>query len=168
MLNANRTLHGGLLAQQGEIALLLMPGPRGDAFEHKRGSANRWIYRIPCQRQQQLRSAGGMIPETLILNHGFPCRRWMHAPGHRHVGCTHNQTLQSLSDLNSTHGPQTETGRVPVFFMGVNRNPLDGSPHDQLGETRESLEGPRQLDHGRANRSHRTKEGHLLSRGSLF
>ena len=57
----------------------------------------------------------GNDAETLILNHGFPCRRRMHAPGHRHVGCTHNQTLQSLSDLNSTHGPQTETGRVPVF-----------------------------------------------------
>ena len=57
----------------------------------------------------------GNDAETLILNHGFPCRRRMHALGHRHVGCTHNQTLESLNDLNSTHGPQIETGRVPVF-----------------------------------------------------
>ena len=147
MLDANRTLHGGLLAQQGEIALLLMPGPRGEASEYRRGAASRWIFRIPYQQQQQLRAAAGMIPRSLILNHGFPCRRRMHALGHSDVCCTHNQTLQSLSDLNSTHKPQTETGRVPVFFMGVNRNPLHGSPPNQRGETRESLEGPRQSAH---------------------
>ena len=124
MLDANRTLHGGLLAQQGEIALLLMPGPRGEASEYRRGAASRWIFRIPYQRQQQLRAAAGMIPWTLILNHGFPCRRRMHALGHSDVCCTHNQTLQSLSDLNSTHKPQTETGRVPVFFYGREQEPV--------------------------------------------
>ena len=97
MFNAHRTVNGVLLAQQGEIAVLLMPRSPGQPSGNSRRAAKDKFFRIPCQRQQKLIQGMGMMLRSYHLNHGFPRRRWMHASGHCHVCCTHHQALQGLS-----------------------------------------------------------------------
>ena len=61
------------------------------------------FFRIPCQQQQKLTPAVGMMLRSFPPPiHGFPRRRRMRAPGLRHVCCTHHQAFQSLSVQNAS------------------------------------------------------------------
>ena len=116
MLDAHRTLDGGLLAQQGEIALFLMPRPQGDAFENGRGRWQHRLFGIPWKQQQKLTPTLGMMKNQHLLNHGFPRRRRMHALGHSHIGCTQHRAFKSLSD---PHAPSNlNNNRASPGFYG--------------------------------------------------
>ena len=47
-------------------------------------------------------SSGNDVVVVPYMIHGFPRRRRMHAPGFRHVCCTHHQAFQSLSVQNAS------------------------------------------------------------------
>ena len=93
MLDAHRTFDGVLLAQQGEIAVLLMPRPPGDASEISKERPKRRRFRMSYQQRQKLTRTPGLCP----------------------VRCSHHQAFQSLSDPNASSKPNNNPDN-PGFY----------------------------------------------------
>ena len=89
LLHAHRALDGGVLAQQGEIAVLIVSRPSGDACENGRGRPKARFFRIPCQQQQKLTPAVGMMsfptPDPWVSSPSLDACSWpppclLHSP----------------------------------------------------------------------------------------